>query len=203
MDQAYIGSIVLFAGNFAIRGWALCEGQLLSIAQNQALFSILGTTYGGDGRTTFGLPDLRGRVPIGPGTGPGLSTRKLGQHLGTEYNNLTVNQMAPHTHTAALTSTASATATIAIPAFDDSGDSADPSNTAVFAKAENTAGTEMNLYSNNAADTTLKPFAAPVTNISGGVTVGSTGAGQEINNMQPFLGLNYLICMQGLFPPRS
>lgn len=193
----------MFAGNFAPRNWAFCNGQLLSIAQNTALFSILGTTYGGDGRTTFGLPDLRGRVPVGTGAGPGLTNRTLGQKFGSEYNNLTVSQMAPHTHVAALTSTASAIATIAIPAFDDTGDSPDPSNTAILAKAENIAGTEMNLYSNSAADTTLKPFSAPVTNISGGVTVNSTGAGQDINNMQPFLGLHYIICLQGIFPPRS
>lgn len=202
MDE-YIGIIKMFAGNFAPRNWAFCNGQLLSIAQNTALFSILGTTYGGDGRTTFALPDLQGRVPVGTGAGPGLTNRTLGQKFGSEHNNLTVSQMAPHTHVAALTSTASAIATIAIPAFDDTGDSPDPSNTAILAKAENIAGTEMNLYSNSAADTTLKPFSAPVTNISGGVTVNSTGAGQNINNMQPFLGLHYIICLQGIFPPRS
>ncbi|WP_218598148.1 phage tail protein [Polaribacter sp. NJDZ03] len=202
MDE-YIGIIKIFAGDFAPRGWAFCEGQLLAINSNTALFSILGTTYGGDGRTTFGLPDLRSRVPVGLGNGPGLTPRRLGEKDGTEHNVLNVTQMPPHTHAAVLTSTGSATATIAIPAFDDTGDSPDPSNTAVLAKAENTAGTEMNLYTNSAADTTLKPFTAPITNISGEVTVGLTGAGQNINNMQPFLGLNYIICMQGIFPSRS
>ncbi len=83
-QEAMIGEIKMFAGNFAPRGWAFCEGQLLPISQNTALFSILGTTYGGDGRTTFGLPDLRGRAPIHPGTGPGLSTFRLGQKGGAE-----------------------------------------------------------------------------------------------------------------------
>ena len=80
--EPFIGQVMLFAGNFAPRGWAFCEGQLMAISSNAALFSILGTTYGGDGRTTFALPDLRGRVPIGPGTGPGLPTYRLGQRGG-------------------------------------------------------------------------------------------------------------------------
>ncbi|NNF56787.1 MAG: phage tail protein [Rhodothermaceae bacterium] len=89
---------MLFAGNFAPRGWAFCDGQLLAISQYTALFSILGTTYGGDGRTTFGLPDLRGRVPIGPGTGPGLSNRPLGARGGAEQVTLSVTQLASHAH---------------------------------------------------------------------------------------------------------
>lgn len=88
----------MFAGNFAPRGWALCDGQLLDIASNSALFSIMGTTYGGDGRTTFGLPDLRGRVPLHPGSGPGLTTRSLGEKTGTETNTLTINQIPSHNH---------------------------------------------------------------------------------------------------------
>lgn len=95
----FIGQIIMFGGNFAPRSWALCDGQLLSIAQNTALFSILGTTYGGDGRTTFGLPDLRGRVPIHPGNGPGLSAYRLGQKGGSESNILTISNLPPHNHT--------------------------------------------------------------------------------------------------------
>ena len=90
MNDAFIGSIIMFAGNFAPRGWAFCNGQLLPIQDNQALFSILGTTYGGDGRTTFALPDLRGRAPINAGDGPGLSPRRLGDMAGTETNTLPV-----------------------------------------------------------------------------------------------------------------
>ena len=96
--EPFIGEITLFAGNFAPRGWAFCDGQLLSINQNQALFSILGTTYGGDGRTTFGLPDLRGRTPIHAGTGPGLSTYRLGSKGGTETVTLTTAQMPSLSH---------------------------------------------------------------------------------------------------------
>jgi microcystin-dependent protein len=98
-DFPFLGEVDLFAGNFAPRGWASCEGQLLPIAQNQALFSILGTTYGGDGRTTFALPDLRGRTPIGPRTGPGLSTRYLGEKAGVENITLTEAQIPSHNHT--------------------------------------------------------------------------------------------------------
>ena len=94
----FIGEIRMFGGNFAPRGWALCNGQLLPIAQNQALFSILGTTYGGDGRTTFGLPDLRGRVAISSGDGPGLSNRPLGSKGGSESETLSVNQIPSHSH---------------------------------------------------------------------------------------------------------
>jgi len=95
----FIGQLMLFAGNFAPRGWALCDGQLLSIAQNTALFSILGTTYGGDGRVTFGLPDLRGRVPVHAGQGPGLSFYTLGQQSGTETVSLSILEIPVHSHT--------------------------------------------------------------------------------------------------------
>lgn len=96
--EPFLGQIIMFAGNFAPRGWAFCDGTLLSIAQNSALFSLLGTTYGGDGRTTFALPDLRGRVPVHPGQGPGLSNYTLGQQGGNETTTLTANNLPAHTH---------------------------------------------------------------------------------------------------------
>lgn len=98
MAEPFVGQIKIFAGNFAPRGWAFCDGQLLAVSQNDALFSLLGTIYGGDGRTTFGLPDLRGRIPLHAGTGPGLSPRRLGSKTGTEDETLTVNQLASHVH---------------------------------------------------------------------------------------------------------
>lgn len=98
MSEAFIGEIRMFGGNFAPRGWAFCDGQLLAISENDALFSLLGTTYGGDGRTTFGLPDLRGRVPIHQGSGPGLSPRSMGSRFGSENETLTVNQLPSHSH---------------------------------------------------------------------------------------------------------
>ncbi len=98
MSEPFVGEIRMFAGNFAPRGWAYCDGQLLAVSQNDALFSLLGTIYGGDGRTTFGLPDLRGRIPLHQGTGPGLSPRRLGSKSGAENETLTTNQLASHTH---------------------------------------------------------------------------------------------------------
>ncbi len=98
MSEPFVGEIRMFAGNFAPRGWAFCDGQLLAVSQNDALFSLLGTIYGGDGRTTFGLPDTRGRLPIHPGTGPGLSPRRLGAKGGAEKVTLMVHQLASHTH---------------------------------------------------------------------------------------------------------
>jgi microcystin-dependent protein len=98
MSEPFLGEITMFAGNFAPRGWAFCDGQLLAVSQNDALFSLLGTTYGGDGRTTFGLPELRGRVPIHAGTGPGLSPRILGARSGSESVTLTPAQLSPHSH---------------------------------------------------------------------------------------------------------
>lgn len=98
MSEPFIAQIVMFGGNFAPRQWAFCDGQLLSISQNTALFSLLGTTFGGDGRTTFGLPDLRGRVPMHPGSGPGLTPRSWGQKGGSETHTLTTNEIPPHSH---------------------------------------------------------------------------------------------------------
>jgi len=98
MSEPFVGEIRMFAGNFAPRGWAFCDGQLLAVSQNDALFSLFGTIYGGDGRTTFGLPDLRGRIPIHAGSGPGLSPRRLGAKGGTEKETLTVNQLSSHSH---------------------------------------------------------------------------------------------------------
>ncbi len=98
MSEPFVGEIRIFAGNFAPRGWAFCDGQLLAVSQNDALFSLLGTIYGGDGRTTFGLPDVRGRIPLHQGTGPGLSARRLGSKGGEEEVRLTTNQLAYHSH---------------------------------------------------------------------------------------------------------
>lgn len=98
MSEPFVGEIRMFAGNFAPSGWAFCDGQLLAVSQNDALFSLFGTIYGGDGETTFGLPDLRGRIPIHAGHGPGLSPRSLGSKAGTERETLTLNQMPLHSH---------------------------------------------------------------------------------------------------------
>jgi len=166
----FLGQIIIFGGNFAPRGWAFCQGQLLPIAQNTALFSILGTTYGGDGRTTFGLPDLRGRVAISEGRGPGLSSYRLGERTGSEYNILAIANIPAHNHVVS-----------SIPvSIDVAGESAG------FLGAANTY----------AEDKTADTYY-PANN------TGSTGGGTAVNNLQPYLAINYIVALQGTFPSRS
>jgi len=184
----FIAQIIMFGGNFAPRGWAFCNGQLLAISSNTALFSLLGTTYGGDGRTTFGLPDLRGRVSIHPGTGPGLSTVALGQRGGTETHVLTVAEMPAHAHDG---SSLGGTTTMAC--ADGDGNSNDASGN-VLANAS--SGTP---YTSNLADDTLGSTGA--VSISG--NTGDQGSGQAFSTRDPYVGVNYIIALQGLFPSRS
>lgn len=185
--EPFIGQIMLFGGNFAPRGWAFCDGQLLPIAQNQALFSILGTTWGGDGRTTFGLPDLRGRAPVGPRNGPGLSDYRLGQAGGRETVTLTVAEMPSHNHSAQLS------LSFTPPASTGPGDSDAPGPTAVPAA---TGGTFA--YSNGAPDTTMA--GGPV---SGNLTIGNSGGNVPFDIRQPYLAVNYIIALVGIFPSRG
>ena len=190
--EPFLAQIIMFGGNFAPRGWALCDGQLLPISQNQALFSLLGTTYGGDGRTTFALPDLRGRSPIHAGHGPGLSNVKLGQRGGVESITLTINQLPNHTHAAAITS---AQAAVTLKATADEG-SSDEAEGKILA-----SGIDKMYAAANAADqVNLAPVAAAVT---GSVAVAATGNQQAFNNRNPFEVVNYIIATQGTFPSRS
>lgn len=176
--EGYIAEIRLFAGNFAPRGWAFCNGQILSIAQNTALFSLLGTTFGGNGQTTFALPDLRGRTAVGPGQGPGLPAVNLGQVSGEPSHTLIITEMPAHNHTVqASTRASSAEAT-----------STSPVNN-VPATPEQAA-----IYGPGPGDVTLN-------NLS--VVVGIAGGSQPHNNMQPYLGVNYIICMEGIYPSRN
>ncbi|MCB1860779.1 MAG: phage tail protein [Gammaproteobacteria bacterium] len=182
MATPFIGEIVMFGGNFAPRSWALCDGQLLSISQNTALFSILGTTYGGDGRTTFGLPDLRGRVPMHPGNGPGLTPRSLGQKAGVEDVLLNTNQIPSHTHTA--TSTANAVTP------------AGNSNDAAGNFWADDAGVASGTYHSGPANAAMNAGAVTT-------TLANTGGNQEHTNVQPFLCVNFIIALQGVFPSRN
>lgn len=193
--EGTIGEIRAFAANFAPRGWALCEGQLVSIAQNDALYSILGTTYGGDGRTTFALPDLRGRVPISAGTGPGLTTRRLGSRSGTEVNYLNVNQMPGHSHVAAWTQTAGVAT---MPASTDAATSEEPGPNLHMSLAE--AGGNSYIYGNGTPDTSLQSGTATVL---GNVTLNNTGGNKACNNIQPYLTIHWIICMIGDYPSRN
>ena len=172
--ECLIGEIRIFAGNFAPRGWALCNGQTVQVNDNPALFSILGTTYGGDGRTNFALPDLRGRAAIHSGTGPGLSERRLGQHGGQEEVALSISQMPTHNHSV-IASSADA-------------DTKDPLGGS-FAAGK---GKNAKLYNGNAPDVELSPD-----------TSGTAGGSQAHNNMPPYLGVNYIICLEGIYPSRN
>ncbi|MEJ2321428.1 MAG: tail fiber protein [Gammaproteobacteria bacterium] len=174
--EGYIGQIILFAGTFAPRNWAYCDGQLIAINTYQALFAILGTTYGGDGRTTFALPDLRGRAPIHEGQGPGLSLRQLGQAGGSETNTLTAANMPAHNHGGG-----------SLRVSNQAGEETAPA-------AGNTLGGGAAIYNAETPGTTLNP---------GSIVINSEGGNQPVNNMQPWLAMNYIICMQGLFPSRS
>lgn len=173
MSEAYIGQIMLFGGNFAPRNWALCQGQLLSIASNTALFSILGTSYGGNGTTTFGLPDLRGRVPFHWGQGPGLSNRVLGEMGGVESVTLTVNDLPSHTHT--------------LRALDGPPDGRSPAGTVLAVTPQDSAQ-----YSSSAPNASMSAQA-----------ILATGNSQPHNNMQPYLAVTYIICLYGIFPSRN
>ena len=164
----------MFGGNFAPRNWAFCDGQLLPINSNQLLFSLLGTTYGGDGRTTFALPELRGRVAIHPGNGPGLSPYRLGQKGGTETVVLTTAQIPQHSHAV-------------VPPCNSAGqDDTDP--------AGKVAGEgDGDIYANApGANQVMRSFDS-----------GSTGGSQSHTNIQPYNTVNYIICLQGIFPSRN
>jgi microcystin-dependent protein len=180
MSEPFLGEIRMVGFNFAPRGWAFCDGQLLPISQNTALFSLLGTTYGGDGRTTFGLPDLRGRVPIHAGNGPGLSSYRQGQKGGTEEVTLITNQIPSHSHTAAGTAAA----------VSGAGDSKTPTGSTWASLSRE------NAYSSTAADGTMA-----ANNVN--VTVNNAGGGQSHTNVQPFLAIYFCIALVGLFPSRS
>lgn len=184
-----IGEITIFGGDFPPKGWAFCDGQLLLIAQNTALFSILGTTYGGDERTTFALPDLRGRALIGPRNGPGLSDYRLGQKGGQQTNTLNVNQIPSHNHAATGTIKAS------------SSDGTTNKPTGNILAAGKTA-----LDRSNIVDANIYSSTTPNTNMAANevaVTVANTGGNQPINNLQPFLAVNYIIALVGIFPSRD
>lgn len=185
MEPYFMGQIEMFGGNFAPRGWALCDGQLLNISQYQALFSILGTMYGGDGRTTFGLPDLRGRVPMHAGTGPGLSQKRLGLKSGTPSTTLTDNTMPSHSHVATTTANLSLSGSAVTGSEEEAGD--------------NSLGASV-AYADAAPSESLRAGSI------GGevqVTVANSGNAVAFTNEQPFLAVNYIIALVGTFPSRN
>ena len=199
MSEQFIGEIRMFAGNFAPKYWAFCNGQILSIAQNTALFSILGTTYGGNGTTTFALPDLRGRAAVSPGQGPGLSNYALGQVGGTENVTLTVNELPAHNHAVALSGTGNVS--VALGASSANGNTPTPGPTTVPAKVASGLNS-LNAFSTTAPDTTLLPATTTTTVAVNGPT-GLTGSNSPVPVLQPYLAVNYIIALQGIFPSRN
>jgi microcystin-dependent protein len=167
MAEPFLGSIVLFAGNFAPSGWAMCNGQILPISQNSALFSILGTTYGGNGQTTFALPDFRSRVPVGFGQGVGLSSYSEGQTGGVESITLTSNQIPVHQH---------------LQPASNGDEGTNRPNNAVPARG--------GVYATASDGSALAPTS-------------NAGGGQAHENRQPFLAMNYIIALEGIFPSRN
>lgn len=199
--DGYIGTIMLFGGNFAPRNWAFCSGQLLAITEFTALYSILGTTYGGDGRTTFGLPNLKGRAVVGQGTSSSGYNYRLGNSGGFETSTLDINHMPPHSHPNTLTTEESPVIVeVAIPSVSNSdANLAKPVSPAVLGKMSGTS-----MYSNATPDNNLLPFNATGT-ITPAVTINNAnaGGGAAFSILQPYSVLNYIICLQGMFPARN
>ena len=175
MSDPYLGEIRIFAGNFAPKFWALCNGQLMAIVQNTALFSLLGTTYGGDGRTTFALPNFQGRAPMFWGQGPGLTSRDLGEQSGSQTVTLLASEMPGHSHSLMASSTG--------------GDNNEPAPDKLLTIALGGA-----MYN---------PTITPTTQMSAQSLSSAPGGGQPHNNLQPYLALTFIIALAGIFPPRQ
>lgn len=172
MTDPFLAEMRVFPFNFAPRGWAFCNGQLMAISQNTALFSLLGTTYGGDGRTTFGLPNLQGSVPVQQGDGPGLSQRFLGETGGTDTVTLLQSEMPQHSHNM-------------------TAQTVDQGDTRIPAPTVNLGNTQVYAGPNAGSPSTLDPNALPL-----------VGGNQPHNNLMPYLTLNFNIALQGIFPQR-
>ena len=189
----YIGSVEYVAFNFVPRDYASCDGQLLSIASNQTLYSLLGDIYGGDGRTTFGLPDMRGRVPIHAGTGPGLPGYVMGQRSGYPTTTLQVANLAAHKHNVAATSVS----TSVLNAVNTGGDNKRPVGNAI---AQSSTG-DFNFSTTTPA--VAMNGDSVVTNTTTTVIEDNMGSGQAFSIMQPYTVLRCIIATEGLYPPRS
>lgn len=179
-QDGFIGEIRMFAGNFAPRGWAFCDGSVLPINNNTAIFSILGTTYGGNGSTNFALPDMRGRSAVHDGQGPGLPNVVLGERGGSTSFTILESNLPPHSHTGYIR----------------------------LSSGKGTSYYSNNGYISDSSTVEYKQYANPPTSVSAsktiqGVQTNVTGGGQSVNNRSPYLAVKYIICMQGIFPSRN
>lgn len=202
--EGTMSEIRLFAGNFAPRTWALCQGQTLAISSNQALFALLGTTYGGNGVQTFMLPDLRGKTVIGTGQGPGLSQYVLGETLGTNDETITSQTMAAHTHATVITQpTTRGTGTATLYGVNAGGQSQPGGN---YLGTDTTGGAKPFTHPGTGTPAVMSRDAITYANLNvpaPTVTTGLTGGNQAHNNIMPSIALNYIICLQGIFPSRD
>lgn len=190
----YMAAIMGWGPTWAPRSWALCAGQLLAISQFTAVFSLIGTIYGGDGRTTFRLPDLRGRVPIGAGQSPGTSLYMQGTLQGSETHTLNVLEMPVHNHSA------SANMIVEIEASTSDANSAIPTAGSVLSKTvDATNFGDIHIY--GPAGGTMVPLAGGA--VGGSVIIGNTGGSQSFPILQPLQVIQFIFCMQGIFPPRN
>jgi microcystin-dependent protein len=212
MDSPFVGQIQTFGFNFAPRGWALCQGQSLPISQNSALFALLGTTYGGNGTTTFQLPDLQGRVAVGQGQGPGLSSYVTGQKAGTENTQLTIANIPSHTHAATFTPTgggggSAITATLNVVNASGNATTAGATGTSYLAGSHGAAA-NAGIYTTTGTLTALNAGSITVAGGGGGITGGTvtnalTGSSVPFSTLSPYLCINYCIALQGIFPSRN
>ncbi|MEM7214390.1 MAG: tail fiber protein [Pseudomonadota bacterium] len=173
MAESFVGEIRIFAGNFAPRAWAFCDGQLINVSQNDALFSLFGTIYGGDGRSTFGLPDLRGRIPIHQGNGPGLTPRRLGSKSGQETHTLTAMEVPPHSHN--------------VMASSSNANSKSPAGTVLGAEG-------LQMYVNSTVTSN---------DLMNTASIVPTGGSQSHPNMMPYMCVNYIVSLYGTYPSRT
>lgn len=194
MAEPFIAEIIMFGGNFTPRGWAPCNGQLQAISSNQALFSLLGTNFGGDGRTSFGIPEMRGRLPVhaGSGTGPGLSAYRLGEQGGFENVHITSSTMPPHNHNTAVN------VNLGLHAERGPANSNDPDGNMIASHGANDA---FKPYDAN-EDKAMAPEAVRDSGAST-VTLTHTGDSAPKSNMQPYLTMNFIIALLGIYPSRN
>jgi microcystin-dependent protein len=198
--EAYLSMITAYGCNFVIRNWGVCNGGLIAISQNNALYALLGTNFGGDGRTTFALPDLRGRSPVGEGQGPGLSLIRLGEKAGREDVTLTQTNLPSHFHGVALTGQAGPVSGD-LKVSGDSANTGDPDGNYLGVGAGPIQAFTTSLSSPPGAQPDVVEIPAQPVQVTGQTNV--SGGSQPFNIRNPYLGLNYQICMYGLFPPRN
>lgn len=204
MSDPFIGEIRMFAGTFAPRGWAFCQGQLLAISSNTALFSILGTNYGGNGTSTFALPNLGSRVPVGTGQSPGLSQITLGEQAGVENVTILTAQMPAHSHGVTTTATATSTGSLQV-AGTGSNASTTPSATNNILGASGAGGPpSAAIWSDQlTSPVTLANPETINTTLNVNVTVQPAGSSQPLPIRNPYLGMNFIIALEGIYPSRN